>query len=73
MCDGHGQPLEWTVPVITKPDRQRRALRVTVVDGEVLMDPPRTALAVPSESVDQLCEALKAALEVAQQMGRGLR
>lgn len=64
--------FEWTVPVVTADDR-RQPLRVTV-DGDdvVAITPSGERLTIPVASDDQLCDAIRAARDVARQMGQGL-
>ena len=64
--------LEWIVPVVTDDDR-RQVLHVEIVGDEVVLVTPRgERLRVPVASDDQLCEAIRAARDVARQMGTGL-
>lgn len=70
MSDGL---MEWPVPVVTRIGAQKRDLTVSVLDGEVVMQPPAGAqVIIPPTSDDALCEAIRSARQVASQLGREL-
>lgn len=65
----HPPAMRWTVPV--QVGRETADLEVYVSHGEVVMTgPPRVACIVPPDSDAQLCEALRAARAVAEEMER---
>lgn len=61
-----GQP-EWPVPVTTLIDRRPEYLKVTVVDGEVVVVPPPTAFVLSTTQRQLLDEGLDSAFQMGQQ------
>jgi hypothetical protein len=66
--------MAWSVPVVTPVDAQRRQAKVEVTeDGEVRLRLPGTApVILPPEADDELCDSIRRARAVANQMGMGL-